>query len=89
MIRLKLREKFIKQKFPNYIGNCPLCKDKGVTKVLPFGDDFWFCENPDCNCTRHTNVGYYTITNESIQATNVNYVEPTMIVKRSRKTSAY
>ncbi len=76
------KEKFIKQVIRDYTGRCPVCRDQGKTKVLPFGDDFWFCENPICNVTRHSNIGYYVLTKDSIQAPNVTYVQSSMIVKR-------
>lgn len=76
------KEKFIRQVIRDYAGKCPVCKDQGTTKVLPFGDDFWFCENPNCEVTRHSNVGYYILTQDAIQAPNVSYVQESMIVKR-------
>lgn len=77
-----LREKYIQKFVSDYIGKCPMCLEQGQTRVLPFGDDFWFCENPICKVTRHTNVGYYIITEESIQAPNVSYLKPSMVQKR-------
>ncbi len=77
-----LREKFVKQFVRDYIGKCPKCKEQGQTKVLPFGDDFWFCENPICKVIRHSNIGYYILTDESIQAPNVTFVQTTMMIKR-------
>lgn len=77
-----LREKFVKQFVRDYTGRCPKCKEQGQTKVLPFGDDFWFCENPNCKIIRHSNVGYYILTDESIQAPNVFFVQTVMMIKR-------
>ena len=82
MSKLTLKEKFTRKFVPDYNGRCPICRGQGETKVLPFGDDSFFCENPICKCTRHSNGGFYELTEESIQAPNVTYVEPTMIIKR-------
>lgn len=77
-----LREKYILKFVSAYVGKCPICLEQGKTRVLPFGDDSWFCENPNCKVTRHTNVGYYIITDDSIQAPNVSFLKPSMIEKR-------
>jgi len=76
------REKYVERFVADYNGKCPVCLDQGQTRVLPFGDDFWFCENPMCKVTRHTNKGYYFMTEDSIQAPNVTYLKPSMIKKR-------
>jgi hypothetical protein len=76
------REKFVKHFNRTYNGACPKCRELGTTRVLPFGDDYFFCENPLCPVNRHNNSGYYILTEESIKATNVNYVQPNMYLKR-------
>ena len=82
MNKYLLKEKFVKMFVPDYSGKCPICRGQGTERVLPFGDDSFFCENPICKCTRHSTGGHYELTEESIQAPNVTYVEPTMIIKR-------
>lgn len=82
MHRLKLKEKFYETPLKDYNGYCPICRGKGETRVLPFGDDIWFCENPHCGVTRFASKGYYKITEESVVAPNVNYVELNMMIKR-------
>lgn len=76
------KEKFIEKKFRNYTGICPECREMGKTTVLPFGDDEYFCENPKCEVTRHSNIGYYKLTNEDIKLNQVNYVQKDMVQKR-------
>lgn len=78
----ELKEKFVKQFNNAYQGRCPICREQGKTSVLPFGDDYFFCENQLCQVTRHNNTGYYIITEESIKAPNVDYVQPNMCLKR-------
>jgi len=80
----KLKEKFVKDFNKNYEGKCPVCKEQGKTQVLPFGDDHFFCENPMCKVTRHSNNGHYLLTEESIQAPNVTYIQPNMHIKRNQ-----
>lgn len=77
-----LREKYIQKFISGYVGKCPVCLEQGKTRVLPFGDDFWFCENPNCKVTRHTNLGYYIMTDDSIQAPNVTFLKTSMVQKR-------
>lgn len=77
-----LREKIVKQIVRDYTGRCPVCKELGQTKVLPFGDSYFFCENPICKVIRHSDTGYYILTDESIQAPNVTFVQPAMMIKR-------
>lgn len=77
------KEKWIKKFITDYTGKCPECKEQGTSKVLPFGDDFFFCENSICKVTRHSNLGYYLLTEQSVKAPNVNYVQTTMIRKRN------
>ncbi len=81
MNKFTLKEKFVKNFVPDYIGKCPICRGQSTAKVLPFGDDNFFCENPNCRCTRHSNTCYYELTEESIQAPNVTYVDKTMMIK--------
>lgn len=78
----ELKEKFINQFINDYIGRCPVCKDQGTTTVLPFGGDLYFCENPICKVIRHSNEGFYQLTEDSIQAPNVSYVQESMMIKR-------
>lgn len=78
---LKQKEKFVKELVLDYSGKCPLCRAIGKTRVLPFGDDYFFCENKNCKCTRHMSSGHYEITEESIHAPNVTYIDPSMIIK--------
>ncbi len=77
------REKYVQKYVQDYNGKCPVCLEVATTKVLPFGDDFWFCENPNCKVTRHTNEGYYFATDDAIEAPNVSYLKPSMIQKRN------
>jgi len=76
------REKYVKRFVPDYTGKCPVCLEQAKTRVLPFGDDNFYCENPNCKVTRHTNIGYYFLTEDSIQAPNVTYVKSSMVKKR-------
>lgn len=76
------KQKFVDLFVRDYTGKCPVCKEQGHIKVLPFGDDMWFCENPNCEVTRHSNIGYYKTTEEPIQTPNVTLLQPSMINKR-------
>lgn len=78
----KLKEKLVSGRIDNYDSRCPNCREKGTTPVLPFGDDMFFCENANCPVTRHSNVGHYEFTEDSIYAPNVNYVHPDSYKKR-------
>lgn len=82
MANKELKEKFISQFISDYNGRCPVCRDQGTTPVLPFGGDFYFCENPICKVIRHSNEGFYQLTEDSIQAPNVSYVQESMMIKR-------
>jgi len=83
-----LREKWVGNK-SNVEGNkCPKCREKSEEPVFPFGDDFFFCGNPNCKvlrfrCNTLNNEGYYIETTEPMGTPNVTEITNELSKKRS------